>query len=1138
MSAPPIILALVARFAEQLDAYKAGHYNETQLRREFLDPFFTALGWDVDNAQGYAEAYKDVIHEESIRIGGATKAPDYGFRIGGTRKFFVEAKKPSVDIQDEPGAAYQLRRYAWSAKLPLSILSNFDEFAVYDGRVKPHQNDPAATARIFHCTFREVAEKWDWIASIFSRDAVLKGSFDRFAESSKGKRGTSEVDASFLAEIENWRAELARNLALRNPKLTQRELNFAVQRIIDRLIFLRICEDRGIEDYGRLQALVNGDRLYPRLAQLFEAADARYNSGLFHFQPEKDRHEPPDELTLALELDDQLLRDILRGLYYPDSPYEFSVLSADILGQVYEQFLGKVIRLTEGHRAVVDDKPEVKKAGGVYYTPTYIVDYIVRQTVGKLLEEITGKAEIPGASPFGIPASAGSPSASSSSRESSPAQPAKAGTPNPSPRAAAAILGRVAKLRILDPACGSGSFLIGAYQYLLDWHLQFYVGLLGEADRLTRPPGNSSGSDGRGRWLLRGKNPPIVQTTRGWKLTIAERKRILLNNIFGVDIDTQAVEVTKLSLLLKVLEGETGQSVQTLFRFSQERALPDLGDNIKCGNSLIGPDFYRQAELPLLTDDEKYRINVFDWHAEFPQIFQRRVSSAELREPTAASPLDYTMPGVPLHGSYRLRKQKPEKARPVPAPGASEWEGGFDAVIGNPPYIRIQTMQDSQPQEVEYFSQAYQAASRGNYDIYVVFVERGLSLLNQSGKLGFILPHKFFNSEYGQPVRKLLSEGRHVEHIVHFGAEQVFSTATTYTCLLFLSKGKTSSCNYVSVPNLKLWVKDRTAVHGEIGADNISDGAWNFAVGHGAKLVNRLKAMPTKLGDLADIFVGLQTSADDVFIMNLVSEGARTLRLHSKLLNGEFVLEKELFHPLVSGTDVQGYAPLPERQFILFPYEVSNDQVGLLPFEEIKKRAPKTSVYLLENQKRLENREKGRMKSAAWYGFIYLKNMCRQSQIKLCVPRLVDRLCAGFDSDGSHFLDNVDVGGVTLKPGCDHYDLRYLAGLLNSRLLAWFFPNVSAPFRGNWMSANRQFLSQVPIRTINFSNKSDCAAHDRMVTLVEAMLGLHRQLAGARTPQEQTALERQIAATDTQIDRLVYDLYRLTGDEIKIVEGA
>ena len=186
---------------------------------------------------------------------------------------------------------------------------------------------------------------------------MLKGAFDRFAESSKSKRGTAEFDADFLATIEGWRLDLARNLALRNPKLTQRELNFAVQRIIDRIIFLRICEARGIEDHGRLQALVNGDRIYPRLAELFQAADARYNSGLFHFQSEPGRHEPPDELTLALDIDDKLLRDLLRGLYYPDSPYAFDVISADILGQVYEQFLGKVIRLTEGHRAAVEEKP-------------------------------------------------------------------------------------------------------------------------------------------------------------------------------------------------------------------------------------------------------------------------------------------------------------------------------------------------------------------------------------------------------------------------------------------------------------------------------------------------------------------------------------------------------------------------------------------------------------------------------------------------------------------------------------------------------------------------------------------------------------------------------------------------------------
>jgi hypothetical protein len=1049
VGAPKVILELVERFERQLATNKSGTYNEAQLRQEFLNPFFKALGWDMDNAQGYAAAYKDVIHEDALRIGGAVKAPDYCFRIGGARKFFLEAKKPAVDIKDEPAAAYQLRRYAWSAKLALSILSDFEEFAVYDCRYKPGKNDPASTARIFLCSFRDYAEQWGWLAERFSRDAVLKGSFDAFAESSKGKRGTTEVDAAFLAEIEGWRSNLARTLALRNARLTQRELNFAVQRIIDRIIFLRICEDRGLEDYGRLLALTNGERIYPRLTKLFEAADARYNSGLFHFRQEAGRHENPDELTLDLELDDKLLRDMLRGLYYPDSPYEFSVLSADILGQVYEQFLGKIIRLTEGHQAKVDEKPEVKKAGGVYYTPTYIVDYIVHQTVGARVEGKTRK--------------------------------------------------QVEKLRILDPACGSGSFLLGAYQFLLDWHLQWY---------LANDPA---------QWA-KGGQPALYQTAGGWKLTSAERKRILLNNIYGVDIDAQAVEVTKLSLLLKVLEGETSQSLQTVFSLFHQRALPDLGDNIKCGNSLIGPEFYRQGELALLTDDEKYRINVFDWRVEFADVFK---------------------------------------------------SGGFDVVLGNPPYIRIQTMQDTQPQEVEFFSRAYRAASRGNYDIYVVFVERGLSLLNQRGRLGFILPHKFFNAQYGAALRGLIAAGRHLAHVVHFGAQQVFAGATTYTCLMFLDKAGAEACHVVKVDDLNGWrgenkgfsddapaaaapgrVREAAAVYrvrrpqntragseGHVSAKTITASEWNFVVGAGAQLVERLTAL-TKLGDMADIFVGLQTSADDVLIMNLVSEGARTLRLHSKALGVDCTLEKGLFHPLVSGTDVRSYAALPSRQYILFPYEVADEEVRLIPFDEIEKRFPKTADYLLQNKKTLEAREKGKFKGAEWHRFGRSQNLGIQNRIKLCVPRLVDRLCAGFDADGSHFLDNVDVGGVTLQPAYSRYDLRYLLGLLNSKLLAWFFPHVSAPFRGGWMSANRQFLSQLPIRLLDLATADDQTSHARMVQLVDQMLALHQQLAAVRTPQEKTALTRQIAATDTQIDRLVYDLYALTTDEITIVEGA
>ena len=338
-------------------------YNETQVRREFIDPLFEELGWDIANRQGHAEPYKDVIHEDAIKVGGATKAPDYCFRVGGIRKFFLEAKRPSINLREDASPAFQLRRYAWSAKLPLSILTDFEELSVYDCRIQPAKTDKAATARLLYFTYPDYAEHWEDIATLFSREAILTGSFDAYAESMKRKKGTLEVDAAFLKEIESWRTLLARHMALRNPQLTQRQLNYAVQTTIDRIIFLRICEDRGIEEYGQLLELQQISPVYARLCELFQRADERYNSGLFHFQRERGRAELPDEVTLRLIVDDGPIRQIIKSLYYPDSPYEFSVLPADILGQVYEQFLGKVIRLTVGHHAVIEDKPEVRKAG-------------------------------------------------------------------------------------------------------------------------------------------------------------------------------------------------------------------------------------------------------------------------------------------------------------------------------------------------------------------------------------------------------------------------------------------------------------------------------------------------------------------------------------------------------------------------------------------------------------------------------------------------------------------------------------------------------------------------------------------------------------------------------------------------------
>ena len=423
---PQQVLDLVERFRQHEDDYTSSRYNEAQARQEFIDPMFAQLGWDMGNLQGFAEAYKDVVHEDAIKVGGVHKAPDYSFRVGGVRKFFLEAKKPSVAIKDDAQAAFQLRRYGWSAKLGLSVLTNFRETAVYDCRVKPTQNDKASTARLKLIRHDELPERWSELSDIFSKSAIYKGSFDAFDTGKAGKKqGTTEVDAAFLVEIERWRDALAHNLALRNKSLGARDLNYAVQVTIDRIVFLRICEDRGIERYGRLKDAVAKKGVYGALLAVFREADQRYNSGLFHFKHEKSATEPPDTLTPSLTIDDRVLKEIVRDLYYPECPYEFSVVPAIILGQVYEQFLGRVIRITRGRQAVIEEKPEVKKAGGVYYTPAYIVDYIVTHTLGEL---VSGK------------------------------QPAD-----------------VAKIRVLDPACGSGSFLLGAYQFLLDWYLKWFT---------------------------------------------------------------------------------------------------------------------------------------------------------------------------------------------------------------------------------------------------------------------------------------------------------------------------------------------------------------------------------------------------------------------------------------------------------------------------------------------------------------------------------------------------------------------------------------------------------------------------------------------------------------------------------------
>jgi hypothetical protein len=1013
MAIPSEVQELIARFDRNRDSYRSPHYKETQVRREFIDPFFIALGWDVENKQGYAEAYKDVVHEDAVKVGGGTKAPDYCFRIGGTRKFFVETKKPAVSIKTDVSPAYQLRRYAWSAKLPLSILTDFEEFAVYDCRVKPAAGDKASVGRTMYFDYAQYAERWDEIASIFAREAILKGSFDKYAEK-KRKRGTAEVDAAFLKDIEAWRQELARGTALRNPALTTRELNFAVQRTIDRIIFLRICEDRGIEELDRLRGLLNGTQVYARLFKIFQDADDRYNSGLFHFNEEKERAEGPDELTPGLTIDDKLLKAIIKGLYYPDSPYEFSVLPADILGHVYEQFLGKVIRLTPAHRAVVEDKPEVKKAGGVYYTPTYIVDYIVQNTVGKLLEKST---------------------------------PDKA-----------------AKLRILDPACGSGSFLIGAYQYLLDWHRKYYE---------EHNPAS---------WAR--KRPARVYEGRGgWRLTTAERKRILLKNIYGVDIDPQAVEVTKLSLLLKVLEGESGETLERQRRMFHERALPDLASNIKCGNSLIGPDFYDGKQLALLDDEERYRMNVFDWRKEFPDIMRA---------------------------------------------------GGFDAVIGNPPYVR----QESLGAQKEYFASRFEAFD-GIADLYAYFLEQGVKLLRDGGRFSMIVSSSLLRATYAQGVRRVLKKHGAVLRIVDFGGLPVFANAKdTYVCIPVVARGakaKDVEVCRVDSPDVRDLEEHFAANHYTIAHNRLTPEAWALKSDAEAAVFEKIMEAGTPLGDYVErrFFRGLLTGLNRAFEL--------TERERATILKAS-PASQALIKRFVGGQDIRRYYIEQDlRYLIVVPSGWTRQHMSLRnlmassasekdAWAWFRREHRPVAEHLLSFQDGLKKR---RDQGEFWWELRPCAYYAHLDAPKIVFPDICKAPRFTLDRSGIYLANTAYCLGT---------DSLYLLGILNSRLFWFAIGNISIPF-GVRAGKYRyrliyQYMEQVPVRPIDLTNAGEKALHDRMVSLVDQMLAVQKQLASTRTAAEQTALRRQIAATDVSIDRLVYELYGLKDEEIRIVEGA
>jgi len=1014
------ISELVDRFTDQYESYKKSDYNETLTRRDFIDPFFKALGWDIDNSEGYAESYREVIHEDKIKVSGATKAPDYSFRlVGGKRLFFVEAKKPSVVVKDDILPAYQIRRYGWSAKLPISIVTDFEEFAIYDCTKKPNPTDKASTARIKYFTFRDYLKEFDFIWEIFSKERVLRGSFDKFVQSDTYKKGTATVDKEFLQSLDRWRTYLATSIAINNKQLDEDEINFAVQQAIDRIIFLRIAEDRGVEPYGNLKdAIKQGDN-YKNLFEQFRKADEKYNSGLFDFKK--------DHISEHLKIENKIIKTIITDLYYP-SPFAFNVMPVEILGTAYEQFLGKVIRITPAHHAKIEEKPEVRKAGGVYYTPQYIVEYIVKNTVGKLIDGKTPK--------------------------------------------------EISKIKIIDPACGSGSFLLGAYQYLLDFHKNYY---------------SENGKPSKGK-----KDNPL--TPEG-NLTTAEKKRILLNNIFGVDIDVNAVEVTKLSLLLKCMEGETSASIAHQLSMFHERVLPTLDENIKDGNSLVDIDFY-DGQIDF--GDEK-KIKPFSWERAFPEVFK-------IRKPNKNEELKWH--------ALKIQKQTKEAEKrayelikkytsTVEEPHVSYGEqGGFDIVIGNPPYFSLSTLEQYQ---TDYFRKRYHVFENTT-DIYCLFFERGIKILRQNGLVSFITSNQWLQTNYGKILRKYFVEKTNPELLINFGGLKIFQDATVDTSILILSKSECNNnltaCHFKNDYE-KGSSMDEYLYKNAVTLDNLNVEKWVIAKSNIIELKNKIKQKGEILKNWEiKIYRGVVTGYNEAFIIDTETKNK---------ICSHYPESKEIIKPLLRGRDVHKYHYKWNSLWLIF----TRRGIDINKYQGIK-------IYLGKYKEKLTPGKGRKPGTYKWYEI--QDNTAYYTEFdkpKIIYPETTGRRSEFVFDDKKYYPDKT----------CFFFtgeNIKYLNGVLSSKLLEWYLESEIRLLGKTGAQYSKQYMEQVPVPKISNNNLK---LSNEIIKLVDQLLKLNEEKAEAKLETKINQLKSKIDYCESRINEIVYQLYELTKEEIKIVEG-
>lgn len=815
---------LINKYSQKLEYYKnhANAYNEHSCRIEYIDPFLQSLGWDVNNQKGELPHYREVIAENDS---SHTDRPDYSFTVKGVTKFFIEAKKPSVDLINESESAYQIRKYGWNAKHKIAILTNFEYLLIYDTRHKPEKSDSSTTALYKKYYYKDYINQIEEIESLLSREVVFTGAFDEFmrvAFSQDGRtidgRTTIEVDELFLEQINEWRVRLGNCLYQKEEKYqNQAVLNDVIQDFINQIVFLRICEDRNLPLYHRLRDTI-ADKLLLKeeLKKLFDAADKNYSLGLFSGE------------CIIFDLHEDVIIGMIEELYYPKNPYLFHIIKPSILGKIYEIFLAEHLVINESGMVTLARKKEFKNRS-IVSTPSEIVRYMVAQTLEPICN---GK----------------------------------------SPK-------EILKLRIADIACGSGIFLEEIFEYLnqycITWYLEHDTNHLLEL------------SDGRK------------------KLPLEEKKQILRSCIYGIDLDIHAIEVTKFSLLLKLIEDETEATVKNSYPI-----LPDMEQNIFYGNALVkykNLDEYESQNKCEITFEQQLEIVPFDW--------------SEINQ-----------------GEF------------------------FDVILGNPPYVSTEDMhQLLLDAEFSVYKKEYQSAYK-QFDKYFLFIEKALKHMKEHGRLCYIIPNKFYKIASGKELRKIIK--RHLVQLDDFGDVQLFSDKTIYTAIITLAKEEVEEFVYVNRKSLSsLWTgMDLESI--QIKNETLKELPWRLTADITfMKMLTQLKEKSVPLSKHANIFNGIQTSAERPepiywFSKDQVVEEYESYYIIQKPYRGimkEYHIEKDILKPYFKPTrkeekGLNSYVSVMTDKKIIFPY---NENGKLIALDQMKEKYRGAYEYLLDHYERL-----------------------------------------------------------------------------------------------------------------------------------------------------------------------------------------